>query len=159
MVFGLPLEDGSFGIAQAIDSMWENVVYVAIFSDRFDELPESIVNLDPENIVSLGATWKQDLNNGSWAKIGTLHPVVTKSQFPNEKYADSGYVGATNSDAGLFCKFLSAYHGLKPWNVMHQEDYWDKYLNAGKGAPSTIIVLNAQQREKCRLEVMGVKNA
>ncbi len=159
MIYGLPLEDGTFGLAQAIDSMWENVIYIAIFSDKYEEIPESVESLNVDNIISFGATWKQDLNNGSWAKIGVLAPVVDKSQFPNERYADSGYIGATNSDAGVFNDFLSAYHGLAPWNVMYKEDFWDKYLNAGKSAPSSILVLSSQERDKYRLEVMGVKNA
>ena len=157
MVFGLPLEDGSFGIAQAIDSMYQNVVYVAIFSDRYDEIPESICDLDAKNIISLGATWKEDLNNGRWAKIEIMDPIIDRSTFPNEQYADSGYINATISDAGLFSKFLSAYHGVTPWNVMYKEDYWNQYLNAGKRQPSNIIILSPIEREKYRSEVFSSK--
>ena len=158
-VYGVPLKDGSFGIAQAIDEMMPTVIYVALFSDRFDTLPRNSDILIEENIISLTATWRQDLNNGSWAKIGDLDPVVSKNSFPNEKFASSGYVGAFHSDAGLLSDFLSAYHGLEPWNVMYEPDYWEQYLNTNKPKPSSILILNSEERSTYRKEVLGISDA
>ena len=159
MVFAIPLEDGTFGIAQAIDSMLENVIYVAIFSNRYEALPKNINHLDKDAVISLNATWKQDLNNGTWAKICVLPPVVKKSDFPNEKFAHNGYIGAKHSSAGLFNDFLSAFHGIVPWNVMANEMYWDEYLNNGNGRPNTARLLSPQERVQYRKEVMGINNA
>ena len=122
-------------------------------------IPEKIERLDKGNVISLYATWKQDLNNGTWAKVAILPPIVAKSDFPNEKFASSGYAGAKHSSAGLFNEFLAAYHGFVPWNVMADEDYWDSYLNAGKSRPDNVILLTKAQRMEYRSSVMGISDA
>jgi immunity protein 26 of polymorphic toxin system len=159
MVFAIPVDVGKFGIAQAIDSMMENVIYIAVFSDLYDEIPEEIEFLDKENVISLHATWKQDLNNGTWAKVGILPSVASKSDFPNEEFASSGYVGAKHSSAGIFNDFLAAYHGVAPWNVMTDENYWDSYLNAGKSRPDKVILLTEDQRKEYRNSRKGISDA
>jgi len=159
MVFGIPLADGSFGIIQAIDIMLVNVIYIAVFSDRYEYLPSNIISLKNDNLISLQATWKQDLNNGSWANICTIEPAVKKVDFPNEKFSESGYVGAKHASGGMFNRFLNAYHGIEPWNVMADERYWDTYLNVGKSRPEEAFCLNDEERNKYRSEILGVKNS
>ena len=56
-IFGLPLKDGSLGIAQIIDSMMTNVVYIALFKVKIGSLNESF-DLKKDDIISLAATWK-----------------------------------------------------------------------------------------------------
>ncbi|NNN99465.1 hypothetical protein FKQ62_08255 [Vibrio sp. B1-2] len=157
-VYGIPLEDGSFGICQAIDLMMPNVVYIAVFSYQFKELPETIPTLKRSDILSLGATWKQDLNNGTWASIAKCEPIVRKADFPNEAFAEDDYIGAVTSDSGLYSEFLAACFGLIPWNTMFKPNYWDEYLNSGKSRPSSVKVLSEDARNKYRSEVMGVKS-
>ena len=157
-VYAIPLTDGSFGICQAIDTMMPNVIYIAVFSYKFDELPEEIPPLNKRDVLNLGATWKQSLNNGSWAGLGETFPIVQKSDFPNEQFAHDGYIGAKNADAGVFSKFLSACFGLIPWNTMFDPNYWEEYLNTPHKRPEGIRVLNQEKREKYRVEVMGIKN-
>lgn len=158
-VYGIPLADGSFGLCQAIDAMMTNIIYIAVFSYRFESLPEHAPILDKKNILSLGATWRQSLNNGSWAFIGVCDPVLEKSMFPNENFADVGYVGAKHSDAGLYSKFLSACFGITPWNTMSEHDYWEEYLNTKNARPNTIIVLDTEARDSYRRNILGIKDA
>lgn len=113
-VYGIPLADGSFGIGQSIDAMWESVIYIAVFSYHFDRLPVAPPHLEAEDILSLGAVLRPDLNNGSWATIGIAEPIVGKQDFPNEAFSTSGYVGAEFSSGGVFSEFLSACFGLTP---------------------------------------------
>ncbi len=153
-VYAIPLADGSFGICQAIDSMMKNIIYIAVFSYHFDEVPTEIPSLKKEDILSLGATWRQHLNNGSWATIGVTDPIVEKRDFPNEAFAPS-YVGAKHSDGGLFSKFLSACFGLRPWNTMAKEDYFEAYLNTNNRRPSKLKILDPEARMKYRSEVLG----
>ncbi len=157
-VYGIPLDDGGFGLCQAIDLMMPNVVYIAVFSYQFKELPETIPPLNRSDILSLGATWKQDLNNGKWASIGICEPIVGKSEFPNEAFAEDGYIGAVTSDSGLYSKFLAACFGLEPWNTMFDPKYWDKYLNSDNTRPSSVNVLSEDARNQYRNEVMGIKS-
>ena len=157
-VYAIPLKDGSFGVCQAIDLMMPNVVYIAVFSYQFKELPETIPPLSRSDILSLGATWKQELNNGTWASLGKCEPVVVKSDFPNEEFAEDGYVGAVTSDAGIYSNFLAACFGLTPWNTMFDPNYWDEYLNSGSSRPSSVNILSEVARNKYRSEELGVKS-
>jgi hypothetical protein len=69
-VFGVPLADDRLSIAQAIAPMMENVIYVALLSDLIDSPSESLPPISRVNVISLIATWRQSLNNGSWASLG-----------------------------------------------------------------------------------------
>ena len=121
MVYAVPLSDGSYGIAQAGDTQGEfvNVIYVAMYCHRFLDLPTSIPDLTRDYVISLSSTWRQALNRGEWLSIGVAPETFNTSEFPNEQLAKQEYVGARICDAGILSDFLSAYHGLIPWNIMH----------------------------------------
>ena len=124
MVYAVPLTDGSLGIAQAGEAQGEmlNVIYVALFSDRHSCVPDEPPPLKREDSIALVATWRQGLNRGDWLTVGHAPEVFRTPEFPNERYAKNGYVGAQHQDTGLLSNFLSAYHGLIPWNVMHDPE-------------------------------------
>ncbi len=154
----MPLTDGSFGIAQAGEAQgpFVNVIYVALFSDRYEHLPPQVPELKRDSAVSLTATWRQALNRGEWPSLGIAPELFKKSEFPNERYADKGYVGAKNYDAGLLAEFLSAVHGLLPWNVMHDPAYYDTLLRPGLPRPQSVQILNERERERYRREVLKI---
>lgn len=149
-VYAVPLEDGSFGFAQAIDAMMVNVIYVVLFADHVSDFPMDPPPLERRRVVSLAATQRQQLNGGEWLRIGVVPPIAHKAEFPNERFARNGYVGATHYDAGVLADFLSAYHGLLPWNVMHEEDYNDRLLAPGVRRPVSARVLDATSRAAYR---------
>jgi hypothetical protein len=151
-VYAVPLEDGSFGFAQAVEAMMANIVYVALLGVRRPGRPDAVPALTPGDIVSLAATWRQDLNRGDWPQLGPAPLVVTKVDFPNERFAQARYVGAKHYDAGILADFLSAYHGLLPWNVLYEEDYYDRLLPPGVARPPNAVVLSPAERESYRLE-------
>ena len=155
-VYAVPLGDGSFGVAQAIDAMMVNVIYVALFADRLPALPVDLPRLRRTAVVALTATWRQHLNRGDWPYIGAAAPVVPKDAFPNEQLAKSGYVGAKHFDAGILANFLAACHGLVPWNVMYVEDYYDRLLAPGVTRPVAARVLDPDARAAYRAEKYGI---
>lgn len=155
MVYAVPLCDGSFGVAQAVDSMMTNIIYVAIFSIRHESLPSAAPLLSPETAVALLATWRQALNRGDWPALGLAAPVFQKHQFANESFASSGYVGAKHYDAKIIANLLSAFHGLTPWNVMADERYFESMLSSGV-APASAIILSPAERDAYRREHFGV---
>ncbi len=157
MVFAVPLPDGSFGLAQAVDAMMVNVIYVALFSDRFPAVPGSVVTPRASSALSLTATWRQALNRGDWPSVGGAPLAFTKAEFPSERFAASGYVGAKHYDAGILAKFLAAYHGLLPWNVMFDESFYDQLLLDGVKRPSTAVVLGTVERDAYRREHLGIE--
>ncbi|MBB3696558.1 hypothetical protein KMW28_23995 [Flammeovirga yaeyamensis] len=149
-VYAIPLSNGQFGLIQTVDLMMKNVVYIVVFEILLDEPPKKLIDLRKVPIISLYATLRSHLNNGSLAFIDVYDIVTSKRAFPNEKFAEKGYIGAKFSDIGLIAKFIEAFHGVIPWNAMYEEDYWTKYLNAGIKNPKNAWVLTPQEREKYR---------
>ena len=156
MVYAVPLADGSFGIAQAGEAMAVNIIYVALFRDRVVTVPEGPPPLVASSALSLAATWRQALNRGEWLSIGQAAEVFQKKHFPNERFASSGYVGAKHYDAGILSGFLSACHGLAPWNIMKDERYYDAILRPGLPRPASAVVLGPSERAEYRKREFGL---
>lgn len=142
-VFALPLADGSFGIAQAIAPLHEWAVDLVLFSDRFATVPDAVPPLHRANVVSIHATWQRVLNSGRWAKVGTAACVIQPHECPNQKLLSSCGTGGAyqhSTDDGLQ-NFLSAYHGLIPWNLCEGLEF-DQKLHCGVNRPKTARVLD-----------------
>ena len=52
-MFAVPLADGSFGLAQAIDHWMQHVIYVALTNVHIGSASDPIPDLPSSNIVSL----------------------------------------------------------------------------------------------------------
>ena len=156
-VFAVPLVDGSWSMGQAIGSMMTHIVYCAFFDTRFQSLPSSPPLSPRPPIVALLATWKESLNFGDWPVVATSPLVVEVAEFSNERFRAGGYVGAKHYDEGIVADFLSAYHGLAPWNIMADERYYDALLREGVARPASAIVLSGDARQKYRVEKGWVK--
>jgi len=155
MVYAVPLADGTFGIAQAGEAMWPNVIYVALYLDRYPDVPADVPSLQRENVVSRVATWKKDLNKDTWLPLGVATQMAAPHEFPNEASADQGYVGAKHYGVGILAEFLSAFHGLLPWNVMFDPAYYDRLLAPGAARSDKIRMLSDADRTTYRREVFG----
>jgi hypothetical protein len=102
-------------------------------------------------ILSLIATWKNSLGNGAWPILCVAPPVVAKDEFPNEKFASVGYIGAKHYDEGLVADFLSAYAGLIPWNAQFRDEaYLDSLLAPGRVRPPSSCLLSPEERRAYR---------
>ena len=156
MVYAVPLGDGSFGVAQAGVPMFPTVIYVALFLDRFETVPATPPALEQSKLVSLTATWRKNLNKGEWVPLGVSELTPGLLNHPAEALAAGGYVGAKHYDAGLLSEFLSACHGVLPWNVMYDPAYYEKLLVSGAARPAKAVILGEEERTAYRREVFGV---
>lgn len=150
MVYVVPLIDGSFGYAQAIDLAMVNVVDLVLFSVRDLGPPEVIPNLGVHDVISYSATWRQSLNGGVWKSLGVFDLIVSKMDHPNQKLIAANAIGIKHSDIGLLSDLLNAWHGLIPWNVMFDEEYYDKKLAKGVSRPKSAVILSPDDRLKYR---------
>jgi hypothetical protein len=155
MVYAIPLSDGSFCFAQAAAAAMANVIDIAILARRVHELPSHVPDLSRQEVVALGATWRQHLNRGQWHAIGISASIVPIEEFPNQRLLKAGAVGIQHMDAGLWEKLLDAWYGLRPWNVMYEEDYFDKKLAPGVCRPASAIVLSSDDRERFRAQSLA----
>jgi len=150
-IFAVPLCDGSFGVCQAVYDVFTHVADCAFFSFRLPELPRQAPALNPKDIISLTAVWKNPLRNGAWPKIGYAAPILPVSAFPNQRLLrKANGVGVHHCNEALIEHFLSAWHALMPWNTFFEEDYLDKMLAPGVARPPTAIVLDPAARAEWR---------
>lgn len=150
-IYGIPLLDGSFCFAQAIALALTNIVDVVIYSQRTREAPHEIPELGRGSLIAFSATWKQDLERGEWLALGVGSLLTRPEESPNQKILATGtWVGVEHSDIGLLSDLCNAWYGLIPWNVMFEEDYYDKWLAPGVARPATAKVLSSEERKRYR---------
>lgn len=155
MFYAVPLADGSYGFVQAIAEAMVNVIDIAVLSTRSALLPLTPPTASAEDVISLSATWRQDLNGGDWAALGVSALVVDPSIMPNQKLLGIGtIVGIKHVSGGLISDLLNAWHGLAPWNTMHDETYFDSQLAPGVIRPHTAIILTPAEREAHRARLL-----
>ncbi|MDX2056721.1 MAG: hypothetical protein SFV24_02895, partial [Gemmatimonadales bacterium] len=102
-------------------------------------------------LVALLATDRHAVTSCSWPVIATGPALVAKEEFPNERLASVGYVGAKIYTPGILTNLLAACHGLVPWNGSYlEEDYLDGLLVPGASRPATAQVLTPVERAEYR---------
>ena len=150
MVYAIPLVDGSYCYAQALSSSMSVVVNLAVFKIRTNTLLSLPPDMHKSDVIAFTATWRRSLNRGDWAALGVHNLIIEPTIHPNQMLEDSNGVGVKHCDAGLIVSFLKAWFGLEPWNVWHDEQYFDKLLAPGIARPSTAVVLSKEDRDTYR---------
>jgi len=155
MMYAIPLPDGRYGVAQAIEAMMSNAIYVAVFRHIMNTPSIAVREARKDDVVSLIAVVKSSLKN--WRTAGVVHPAVDKASFPNETTGRHGYIGAKVYDAGIVADFVAAFHGIRPWNVMKDENYFDHLLAPDVSRPAAVVVLSPDERRDYRTREFGVE--
>ncbi len=135
-LFGVPLADGSFGIVQAVDP-WlpEGGVYAAVTDQRAATFPSDTALAPNTRVIALVEVVDNAFDRGWFPRIGPAAPLARRADFPNERFARSGYVGAKSYTGGIVADFLSAWHGLASWTAYKDPEYFDKLLVDGIERP------------------------
>ncbi len=128
-VFAVKLSNDLYCIGQILDLQMKNVVRCAFFNESYSTSELSVNKLcSTENLISLVATTKEQLDYGIWEIIGNKNVEISKEKYPNEQYRDKGWIGAKIYDAAIVETFLEAYYGLIPWDSWADPQYFDKLL-------------------------------
>jgi hypothetical protein len=151
-VFAIPLLNKTFAFGQVLDQDH----CTCVLFDAKSEVPlleiGMIGSLQPVTIMHLG---RGDLlNNGYWQVLFN-HPA---SFDPASGFGGRwGTVGCTSfGSCEKMADLANAYWGLEPWNVMYEEDYYDKMLMKKLTRPKTALVLNEAERKRYRKEKFGI---
>ncbi|MGK2856395.1 MAG: hypothetical protein ACSLFQ_04235 [Thermoanaerobaculia bacterium] len=155
MTYAIRLADGRFGMAQAISAMMPNAIYVAVFRQLTESSSKPIPSLQKADVISLVAVVRSSLRE--WVARDTFSPAVETADFPNERLRSDGYVGAKILDAGIVADFLAAFHGIRPWNVMRDERYFDELLAPKVPRPSEAVLLAPEDRLAYRKREFGTE--
>jgi hypothetical protein len=151
-VFAVPLVDGSFAFGQVLEKKY---CTCALFDLRLMDSSlnqETFRSLQPVSIVHLSNG--DLLNNGHWQVLFNEKVTVNPNSGQGGRF---GEIGSTSyGGCSILEDFSNAYWGLAPWNVMYDENYYDKMLLKGLHRPATILILNEVDRAKYRNEKFGV---
>ena len=151
-VFAIPLVDGSYTVGQVLNKLH---CTCALFEARstnkkyniheFKKFrPISILHLSNGNL----------LNNGYW-EVQFNHTVSIDPG--SGSGGRSGEIGSISYGRCNAMKDLAnAWYGLLPWNVLFDPNYYEKQLLKGVSQPSTVLILNDDDRNRYRKEQFGI---
>lgn len=142
-VFAIPLSDGRFAIGQILDLMMVNQVRVALYDESASSLETiKISNVcQPENLISLVASTREQLDYNVWKIIGNRPITIQIERYPNEQFRSKHWVGAKLYDAALVEDFLEAFHALRPWNNWFNPNYLDAFLIDLSKKPKQLVLI------------------
>lgn len=140
-LFGVALPDAQYCLGQALGIMGEftNVVNCAFFDLRFRAV-DAAPSPDMDRLIAVVSTTRDLLDRGRWPVVGHTPALIRKNDWPNERFAKKGYVGAETHGSGIVVHFLSAYYGLFPWDGYQDPEYFDKLLvSPAKKPPASVL--------------------
>ena len=151
-VFAIPLTDKSFSFGQVLDKKYCTCVLFDIRSDNAVLNVSEFKRLKPISILHLSNG--DLLNSGQWQILFNENVTLNPSSGSGGKF---GTVGASSyGQCGAMTDLADAYWGLTPWNVLYDENYYDKILLKGITRPNAALILNPTDRQKYRQEKFGI---
>lgn len=152
-LFVIPLDGGGFGLCQSLSNLMENVIDCAFFDTRYPQAPTDISDTNQLFTIAVLSTWKRSINKGEWKHVGEAAFAIDPERSPNYQIVrNANGVGLKTYDSGIINEFLSAYHGMAPWNIWKDPDYLDQLLFDGVRRPGTAIILSEAERIAYRRE-------
>ena len=142
-VFLVPLEDNSFGtgmfhkhVPRALNSH-----ICTFFSNRFDAPPSehelALIDLKP---IATQFVTRDLLDRKTWKIVGSRKSMIRDRNLPDQPFIKAAsFKGCAIIGSGIMRKFLNAYHGLLPWNMMKDDHYFDKLLLPKVLRPPSVI--------------------
>lgn len=134
-IFAVPLLDGShaIGVFHKFTPKPLNSCICSFYNYATNKTELEIENkLNRENAISLIFTTPDSLKAGKWLMLDGSKSVFQDSELPDFKYNQIGsYKGAKVYGSGIVRKFLNAYFGLMPWDMMKDPDYFQNLLLEG----------------------------
>ena len=151
-VFAIPLADNSFSFGQVLDKKFCTCVLFDIRSDNTVLNASEFKRLKPMSILHLSNG--DLLNNGQWQILFNEQVTVNPNSGSGGRFGDIG--SKSYGQCGTLTDLANAYWGLMPWNVLYEEDYYDKILLKGITRPNGVLILNPTDRQKYRQEKFGI---
>jgi hypothetical protein len=113
----IPLDDNTFAFGQVLASHGDGSPTCLLFEGR-EDTPLSVDAIVELGFITILHTDGTLLESGHWKVVGHADPAVSATTGP-------WGAGGTSTGDGKLVALANAWFGLQPWNVMHQEDYFD----------------------------------
>ena len=142
-IFFIRLSDNTFVFGQILPKdEYSNIC--ALFLLRKNNQDYSIDELKQTKILTVLGVGMDCINDGTYKIIGDSVPLVDPSMRINKN---------TSYGSDVLKDLAEAYFGLKPWNILYRENYYDDLLMNGLMPPENAIVLKPNERLKYRKEL------
>jgi hypothetical protein len=130
-VFRLPLPDGSFALGHVTGLLPKVYAVGCVLYDVRGREPL----FEPDLVaVSAQLVTPDQLERRNWPIIGSFPVPANASVQPWHADRDS-LVGLKILGSGVFATLAAAFHGLAPWDGMHDPAFFDNLLLAGVRGP------------------------
>ncbi len=150
-LFAVPLDDGTWALGQVLDTVpiLANSFTCAFFARRTSTPQPLLSSASPtsEELLSCQFVTREQFVRGAWPRLGNAPIAITRGDWPYRRFLWMRWPRRRRVlESGLIERFLSAYHGLRPWTEMHDPSFYDTLLvsrrhRAGtepSGSPSTV---------------------
>ena len=130
-VFWVPIEDGTFVLGQVVEIQKEvlNSITCAFFNVR--QASQEIEAQDLTAPISIQFVTKDLFSKGTWQRTGNEPVLISEGELPYRDTENEGWVGAKVIGSGIITMFLSAFFELRPWDEMHDPNYYQNLLLPG----------------------------
>jgi len=139
-VFTVALSDGDKSLGQVIrhDKRAISCVSVALFDHKIRGVKNN-KELSMKHCISTMLVVDDLFDDLNFIKIETKKLSIPKKYYPYEKIIKKGGVGMKITNPANVVNFLEAYHGLSPWDMMADNQYFDKFLITPNKKPESLI--------------------
>jgi hypothetical protein len=148
-VFAVPLGDGSCAFGQVIfeeafaAGSGVRAPTCALFDHRGPDSKIDVEEILTSRTLAVLKELSTELDSGSWRVVGQHPPVAS--------HALAGPTSGSQLEP-----LARAWHGIDPWNVLHDERHWDRRLLRGIERPADANVLSSDARRAYRRQVFGL---
>ncbi|MEO0248885.1 MAG: Imm26 family immunity protein [candidate division WOR-3 bacterium] len=150
-VFAVPLKNGSYGFGVVLEASETPLLGLLDICSQTSNVDS--VALINTKIVSAQRVTPDLLDNGRWHIVGRRKRGVLGIICGGiRKLLRGGNPPSYVIGSGIFENLANAYHGIEPWNVMDEEDFFDKLLKIGVRRPASVILLNPKERLAYRVK-------
>jgi hypothetical protein len=140
--FLVPLNDRSYGHGQVMsyEGRALNSAACAFSSLRFESVVDDLEPVTDENVIAVMFVTRDQLDSGGWRVVNNRPILHWEDTLDMRGLRSRGFVGAIIHGTAIVGNFLSAYHGLLPWNHYLDPEYFDKVLISPDRRPASVIL-------------------
>lgn len=142
-IFRIPLKDSTFGYGQVIDHLMKHVIAIALFDAR-DITSKQVEAVDPGRHIGTVVAMRAYLDSGVWEIVSHREVLVEEENKKYEQFRSTNWVGLKVTSPGIAQSFLSAYHGLIPWDCLVDPKYFDTLLLDSIGFPESAYLSKSE---------------
>ena len=141
-IFSIPLLDGTFSFGQIVGTHLTQSPILALFEIKQEQNTITTDQLIEARILSVWNFDDEYIANHNYKVLYNEELIASPEKVKNKEHSGGADIH----------HLANVFFGLELYNVMYQENYYDKFLQPNIQRPKSIIWLNQYERNKYRRE-------